>query len=78
MDGRRSAGGDAGNQEGEVMIDLCKCGHGREVHAMTFGACLVCTDRGTFGRFTCRPGTCDRFTWNPDAEAEQAVKAVRS
>jgi hypothetical protein len=50
------------------MVDLCLCGHGREVHVMKFGQCHVCTKPAPPGRFTCRPGTCQRFTWNPEAE----------
>lgn len=50
------------------LVDLCLCGHGRSTHAQGFGACLVCTKPGAPGRFTCRPGSCDRFTWNPEAE----------
>jgi hypothetical protein len=55
-------------QEPRVMVDLCLCGHGRPEHVGGYQGCLLCTKRRPVGVFTCRPGTCDRFTWNPAAE----------
>lgn len=51
------------------MIDLCLCGHPRELHAGTFAHCLRC-GKGKGTKFQCKPGACWRFTWNPDAEKD--------
>jgi hypothetical protein len=54
-----------------VKKDICLCGHGREAHAMRFGLCTDCKGvrKGReISDFTCRPGACDRFTWDPKAD----------
>lgn len=59
------------------MKDICLCGHERKDHAAHYQACLKCVDPGkvyhlAVPAFTCKPGHCDRFTW--DAVASQAAK----
>lgn len=57
-----------------MNAEICECGHGREAHFKGFGCCLVCEDvrKGReVSDFTCRPGVCDRFTW--DAKASRGA-----
>jgi hypothetical protein len=56
------------------MKDICLCGHGRPEHAGGYGHCLLCLgdmDQRSL-EFTCKPGACDRFTWDPKAEDGEA------
>ena len=58
------------------MKDICCCGHGRNDHEARYGACLRCTHSKTENPsrpFACRPGTCDRFTWDPEREPKRRV-----
>lgn len=52
--------------QAHTLVDLCLCGHGRKDHRAGFMECLLCSKKHK--GFKCRPGMCDRFTWNPDAE----------
>lgn len=52
-----------------VLKDICLCGHGRAHHLDRFGPCDVCKQSyASGGPFMSTPGTCDRFTWDPDQE----------
>jgi hypothetical protein len=52
------------------MEDYCKCGHERADHRSGFEDCLICSELRDSVEFTCRPGVCDRFTWDPPKEPQ--------
>lgn len=62
----------------KTWVDVCRCGHERINHAMTFQHCKVCGPNRMGLSFACMPGACDRFTWDPDSETSAAERKLVS
>jgi len=48
--------------DGATGDEMCICGHARKAHELLGGVCSLC-ERGPAPHRTCRPGTCDGFTY---------------